>query len=153
VSARLVFLVPQRAEPNEIVTMRLEILIEDVTRSMYVMVCRGLFEKDKMLYAFMMCANILRHAGVISAAEWKTFMVGPGTADPKANPAPSSVKWMNANLWSDLVMMESTIKEVYGGLPKHVASQHDQWKARSRARSLLSRSRCFVFSLPTRAPA
>ena len=114
----------QRAEPNEIVTMRLEILIEDVTRSMYVMVCRGLFEKDKMLYAFMMCANILRHAGVISAAEWKTFMVGPGTADPKANPAPSSVKWMNANLWSDLVMMESTIKEVYGGLPKHVASQH-----------------------------
>jgi hypothetical protein len=30
------------------------------------MVCRGLFEKDKMLYAFMMCANILRHAGTVA---------------------------------------------------------------------------------------
>lgn len=39
---------------------RLKLLLDDVTLFMYTNVCRGLFEKDKLLYAFMMAANIHR---------------------------------------------------------------------------------------------
>jgi dynein heavy chain len=95
---------------------------------MYVMVCRGLFEKDKMLYAFMMCANILRHAGSISDDEWACFMVGPGTGDAKANPPPAGVKWLTKETWNDVTMMEATMKSTFGGFSKHVSQQHETWK-------------------------
>lgn len=38
------------------------ILIDDVSLNMFTNICRGLFEKDKMLYAFMIAVGILRQA-------------------------------------------------------------------------------------------
>lgn len=40
---------------------------------MFTNICRGLFEKDKMLYAFMIAVGILRQAGEVR--------VSPSTAD------------------------------------------------------------------------
>jgi hypothetical protein len=50
----------RKSEKNDDVATRLRILIDDVTLFMYINVCRGLFEKDKLLYAFTMAANIHR---------------------------------------------------------------------------------------------
>ncbi|KAE9216083.1 Dynein heavy chain 6, axonemal [Phytophthora fragariae] len=36
----------------------------DITMSMFVNVCRGLFEKDKIIYAFMIASSILLHRGM-----------------------------------------------------------------------------------------
>ena len=47
------------------VEKRCQILIEDVTISLYVNICRGLFEKDKLLYAFMLASKIQRNEGDI----------------------------------------------------------------------------------------
>lgn len=41
------------------------ILIDDVSLNMFTNICRGLFEKDKMLYAFMIAVGILRQAGKV----------------------------------------------------------------------------------------
>jgi hypothetical protein len=43
------------------------LLIEDLTASIYINVCRGLFEKDKLLYSFMMSAKISLAAGEVRA--------------------------------------------------------------------------------------
>lgn len=37
---------------------RLAALIEDLTGAFYTNICRGLFEKDKLLYSFMIAVNI-----------------------------------------------------------------------------------------------
>lgn len=42
------------------------ILIDDVSLNMFTNICRGLFEKDKMLYAFMIAIGVLRRAGEVS---------------------------------------------------------------------------------------
>ena len=39
----------KKEKQDQTVLARLEILIEDITWTMYVSVCRGLFEKDKMV--------------------------------------------------------------------------------------------------------
>lgn len=41
------------------------ILIDDISLNMFTNICRGLFEKDKMLYAFMIAVGILRQAGKV----------------------------------------------------------------------------------------
>jgi len=71
-------------EKNDDVSVRLKILVDDITLSMYTNICRGLFEKDKLLYSFMISANIHRQEGSITDQEWKCYVVGPGTADAAA---------------------------------------------------------------------
>lgn len=37
---------------------------------------RGLFEKDKLVFSFMMCVEIMRNAGDITVPEWNFFLRG-----------------------------------------------------------------------------
>ena len=39
--------------------------------------CRGLFEKDKLVFSFMLCGEIMRQAGQITDTEWNLFLRGP----------------------------------------------------------------------------
>jgi len=67
------------SEASEEVDARLKILIEDVTKSFYLNICRGLFEKDKLLYSTLNAVQILRRANKISTDEWNVFLRGSPT--------------------------------------------------------------------------
>lgn len=58
---------------------RLKILISEITLAIYTNVSRGLFERHKLVFSFMLCTSILRNAGNISDAEW-TFLLRGGVA-------------------------------------------------------------------------
>ena len=58
---------------------RLEILLRQTTIAVYTNVSRGLFEKDKLVFSFMLCAEILKLNGKINNNEWIYFLRGaPG---------------------------------------------------------------------------
>ena len=42
---------------------------------------RGLFEKDKLVFSFMLCGEIMRQREDISDAEWNFFLRGSGSLD------------------------------------------------------------------------
>ena len=42
---------------------------------------RGLFEKDKLVFSFMLCIEIMRNAGDISLEEWNFFLRGSAGLD------------------------------------------------------------------------
>jgi dynein heavy chain len=42
-------------------------------------ICRGLFEKDKLLYAFLKASSISKRAGDISTEEWNIYLRGTTT--------------------------------------------------------------------------
>lgn len=52
------------------------ILIEDETRSFYFSICRGLFERHKLLYSFLNASSILRTKKEINIDEWNFFLRG-----------------------------------------------------------------------------
>merc|ERR1711998_294957 len=123
----------ERSEKNDDVQMRLEILLSDITMSMYNNICRGLLEKDKLLFSFIIAANIARHAGIISPAEWKCIMVGPGVPDAatlEAKPAPNDVPWLVTGLtWGTLLMMEKSMPDVFTGLPDSIVQDASRWQS------------------------
>ncbi len=69
-------------EKSDDVKVRCNILKKDITISVYENICRGLFEKHKLLFAFMLAAKIDRNEGRVSKPEWDFFCRG-GTSLPE----------------------------------------------------------------------
>ena len=65
-----------KAKKSEKFEERLQYLIEDITENVYVNICRGLFEKDKLIYSFLNTTSILRNSGKIDVSEWNIFLRG-----------------------------------------------------------------------------
>lgn len=55
---------------------RVELVVADITLNFYTSICRGLFEKDKLMYSFLNTSSILRKAGLIDMSEWQFFLRG-----------------------------------------------------------------------------
>ena len=66
----------EKSEQSDEVEKRLIILIDDITKAFYLSICRGLFERDKLLYSFLNTAQILIRAEKISLDEWNCFLRG-----------------------------------------------------------------------------
>ena len=52
-------------------------MIDKITRMIYTNVSRGLFEKDKIIYSFLISTSILRNEGQIDEAIWNILLRGP----------------------------------------------------------------------------
>lgn len=67
-------------KPSELlkdeIDKRVSHLIDDVTLSFYEKISRGLFEKDKIVYSFLMLVNILINDDVIDIKQWNFFLRG-----------------------------------------------------------------------------
>jgi dynein heavy chain len=66
----------EKSEKSTDLDQRLQILLNDITKSFYFSICRGLFEKDKLLYSFLNSSSILRRNGDIDIDEWNFFLRG-----------------------------------------------------------------------------
>lgn len=96
--------------------MRLLNLINYFTYSLYENICRSLFEKHKLLFSFMLAANLEFGKKELSQHLWRLFLAGP-SSDPglKANPT----TWISDSSWPDLyrhlaaLLESSKLKVVY----------------------------------------
>ncbi len=72
---------------------RLRALLDTTTDHVYRLVCRGLFDAHKLVYAFTIAAAIERQQGTVSPAEWNVLLRGgraPAAAAPATPPAATS---------------------------------------------------------------
>lgn len=73
---------------------RLRALLDTTTDHVYRLVCRGLFDEHKLVYAFTIAAAIERQQGTVSPAEWSVLLRGgraPASAAPATPPAATAV--------------------------------------------------------------
>jgi dynein heavy chain len=68
-----------KSTKSDVLEQRLQILLVDITESFFTNICRGLFEKDKLLYAFLNASSILRRSEAINIDEWNFFLRGSST--------------------------------------------------------------------------
>lgn len=69
----------EKSARSDVLEDRLNCLLEDITGSFYINICRGLFERDKLLYSFLNAASILKRSGAISPDEWNIYLRGSTT--------------------------------------------------------------------------
>jgi dynein heavy chain len=104
---------------------RIDSLNDYFTFLMYRNVCRSLFEKDKLLFSFLLTVRIMTQAGEIDAAEWYFLLTG-GVAMDNPEPNPASA-WLSDKSWGEIVRLSAL--PAFKGLHEHVTGNVDKWKA------------------------
>ena len=114
------------AEPSDDLDTRLATLLEASLSSIFVNICRALFEKHKTLFAFLIAAGVLRQRGSISAEEWAYFLkMGVGIDDlPDAGAASS---WIEPRTWAMVLAADSEVPSL-SGLKESVSKDSAVWQ-------------------------
>ncbi|GIL57585.1 hypothetical protein Vafri_12790 [Volvox africanus] len=113
------------AEPSPVLSQRLENIYDHFTYSLYRNVCRSLFEKDKLLFAFLLCTRILETKGRIDPEEYMFLLTGGlgGAGDPRPNPAPD---WLVDRGWREMCRLDRL--PTFMGLSDAFASDPSAWR-------------------------
>ncbi|XP_025927284.1 dynein heavy chain 1, axonemal [Apteryx rowi] len=75
-----------------------------VTFSLYSNVCRSLFEKHKLMFAFLVCVRIMMNEGQIDMDEWRYLLSGGAIKMMRENPAP---EWLYERAWGDILALSN----------------------------------------------
>ena len=108
-------------------TDRVQRIIANITRSVFTVISRGLFEKDKQLLTFLFAAGISRNSGEVSAAAWNLFIRGGGLLAKKQlkkNPIPDR---LNEVQWDFLCKLEENLSKPFEGLTQDITLFTEQW--------------------------
>ena len=114
----------QNSKKSDNLPTRITNLNGHFTYSIYKNVCRSLFEKDKLLFAFLLTVAIMGGRGEIDPSEWFFLLTG-GTAaeNPHPNPAPA---WLTDKSWGEIVRLSSVT--VFEGLFTDFKANVAAWK-------------------------
>ncbi|KAI4456222.1 dynein axonemal heavy chain 7-related [Holotrichia oblita] len=103
---------------------RINNLNEYFTNSIYKNVCRSLFEKDKLIFSFVLTVGILRSQAKIDEDIFNFLLTGGIALDnPYPNPAP---EWLSDKSWSEVV--RSSNLKYLEGFKTSVSNHINEWK-------------------------
>ncbi|GFS14673.1 dynein heavy chain 3, axonemal [Elysia marginata] len=112
------------SKPSGQLEERIENLNQHFTYSIYINVCRSLFEKDKLLFSFLLCIGLAKGKGQVDDQEWRFLLTG-GVAleNPFANPAPL---WLSDKSWAEIVRASQL--PAFKGFMEMVQNAPEEWK-------------------------
>ena len=134
----------QDSNKSKLLDKRLRYLQEHFTFSLYQNVCRSLFEKDKLLYSFVLCSKIMSGQGELKEEQLMFFLTG-GVGLENKLPNPDKT-WVTDKTWDELCRLddlhefkgirESFVrniplwKEYYESKEPHLAEIPEPWHSK-----------------------
>uniref|UniRef100_A0A8B9RU69 Dynein axonemal heavy chain 3 n=1 Tax=Accipiter nisus TaxID=211598 RepID=A0A8B9RU69_9AVES len=114
----------RRHNYSEDLEERIKNITNHFTISIYNNVCCSLFEKDKLLFSFLLTVGIMKGKDQIDDEVWRFLLTGGVALDnPHPNPAPD---WLPDKSWAELVRASSLTN--FQGLMEHVRENFSKWK-------------------------
>ncbi|RUS78759.1 hypothetical protein EGW08_013475 [Elysia chlorotica] len=97
-----------QAERADNIPQRIQNINNFLTFSLYSNVCRSLFEKHKLLFAFLLCVRKQMHEGTLDMYEWRLMIAG-GTSKPAELPNPAP-EWISERSWNEILTLPALPK-------------------------------------------
>ncbi|XP_043934432.1 dynein axonemal heavy chain 12 [Protopterus annectens] len=108
---------------SKILEKRLRYLNDHFTYNLYSNVCRSVFEKDKLLFSFLLCCNLLMAKKEIDYMEFMFLLTGGvGLQNKHENPDPS---WLLDKSWDEICRASDLPS--FKGLSDHVYQYSEEW--------------------------
>ncbi|XP_054071997.1 dynein axonemal heavy chain 12 isoform X1 [Rissa tridactyla] len=109
---------------SKILEKRLRYLNDHFTYNLYCNVCRSLFEKDKLLFSFLLCCSLLMAKNEIEQQEFVFLLTGGvGLKNKYKNPDPS---WLSDKSWDELCRASEI--PALKGLRSHISENIGEWQ-------------------------
>merc|ERR1711871_1792688 len=94
-----------KAKPAASMEERIENLNDSFTYTLYVNICRSLFERTKLLFSFLLCTKIELGSGKLDAAELRYLLAG-NTQMSLRKPNPEGEgSWLTDKLWGEILAL------------------------------------------------
>ncbi|XP_046331899.2 dynein axonemal heavy chain 6-like [Haliotis rufescens] len=103
----------ESSEKSDNLDTRLAICLDQTTMCIYKNVARALFEKEKLVFSFMLCGEILKTAKFISVAGWNFFLRGAAGMDRQRPPKPDK-PWLSQTVWKTAYDLSETVPAFRG---------------------------------------
>jgi len=107
------------AEKSEYIEQRLESLKEQFTTLLYENVIKSLFEKDKLLFSFLLATCIKESQNLLSTANYK-FLITPIQLQSKQLDDNPAKEWLPDSVWSSICMLAASSTGILNTLPGHI---------------------------------
>ncbi|CAG9772694.1 unnamed protein product [Ceutorhynchus assimilis] len=91
------------SEKSDDITIRVQTINDNFTFNLFSNVCRSLFEKHKLHFAFLMLIRILMDENKINPQEWQHFLAGGSPLRDIPNPASD---WLSIKAWKEILALE-----------------------------------------------
>mmetsp|Transcript_44339 Transcript_44339/g.86753 ORF Transcript_44339/g.86753 Transcript_44339/m.86753 type:complete len:4144 (+) Transcript_44339:98-12529(+) len=119
----------EQSEKSDDLDKRLGILMEFCTENIFVNICRGLFEKDKLIFSFLIVVNILIQSDDVKRSAFLLLLKSSaGLVVDKTgiidNPDPEVISDQS---WTFLCQLHKVVPE-YEGVCDSVAAEWEDWK-------------------------
>ena len=107
------------------VKLRVKNLLDGLCKQIYREVTRSLFEKDKLLFAFLMTATVLRVDGLLDADEWNFLLTGLSGQPLQDIPNPNPLLFTESQ-WETILHMSNF--EQFKDLAQQIATNTEEWR-------------------------
>jgi dynein heavy chain len=118
---------------------RVKNLIYKFSLLLYQNTCRSLFEKDKLLFSFLMCIKILSGAERIDQSELRYLMTGGTTTNmPLPNPTVEGGYWLEDKQWAALCELSSypNFKDFDQEFAENIEGWHKVWNSKDPEKAI-----------------
>jgi len=98
----------------------------------YTNISRGLFEKDKMIYSFLIVTSIKRNAGIIDEGIWNLLLRGPSVitaAELDAQLESPDPEILLKLEWDTIYVAELKSQGQFADITQHICDNWAEWKA------------------------
>lgn len=112
---------------NANVHRRISMLNEYHTYSFYLNTCRGLFERDKLLFSFHICMKLIQVEGGFVQGEYDFLVLGGIVLDRSKQVENLAPHWISDDNWDNLTELDKVAG--FHGIAEDVAANQKNWFA------------------------
>lgn len=113
------------SEFNHMLSLRIETLNQCFLQLLFENVSRSLFEKDKLLFSFLLAARVDQARGNIDPQLWRFFITGGVGLSSGATPNPAP-QWIEDHSWQSLFELQKT--DAFNGFCESFVLHLEEWR-------------------------